>query len=335
MPSYAPMSTKGVALEEVTRALISKGAVELAPLPSLGFYSRFFVVWKASGSWRPVIDLSHFCFSLASAPQVFTRVMAPLSSILHSMGIRLRRYFDDWLIQFSSQEAVLRDLQVVLDLCTELRIVVNPEKSIFVPSQKVLYLGTVLDSRTFVASPSPDRIAMLLSLGEGFLSSVQQPSACWQSLLGTLSSLAHLVLGGSFRMRSLQFQLHRHWDRVEDSPLVPWTPACRLDLLWWLDEPRRRLQSGVSLAQVSPDLDFWSDASDVGWGAHLGPKVVSGLCSPDEVGVSIDARELLAVEKGLVHFQSSLRGSTVAIYMDNSTAVAYLRKSGGARSLPQ
>ena len=58
MPSYNPSSTKGVALGEVTQALIAKGAVELAPLPSSGFYSRLFVVWKTSGSWRPVIDLS-------------------------------------------------------------------------------------------------------------------------------------------------------------------------------------------------------------------------------------------------------------------------------------
>ena len=394
MPSYAPISTKGVALEEVTRVLISKGAVELAPLPSPGFYNRLFVVWKTSGSWRPVIDLSHLnlflasspfkmetiqsvllsvrpgdwmvsidlkeaylqipvhpesrkylrfvafalvyqfralCFGLASAPQVFTRVMAPVSSILHSMGIRLRCYLGDWLIQSSSREAVLRDLRVVLDLCLELGIVVNPEKSNFVPSQKVLYLGTVLGSRTLVASPSPDRIARLLSLGGGFLSSVQQPATCWQSLLGTLSSLTHLVPGGRLYMRSLQFQLHQNWDRVEDSTLVPWTPACRLDLLWWLDEPH--LQRGVSLAQVSLDLSFWSDASDVGWGAHLGPEVVSDLWSPDEVGVSINARELLAAEKGLLHFQSSLRGSMVAVYVDNSTTVAYLCKSGGTWSL--
>ena len=58
MPSYNPLSTRGVALGEVTQALIAKGAVELAPLPSPGFYSRLFVVWKTSGSWRPVIDLS-------------------------------------------------------------------------------------------------------------------------------------------------------------------------------------------------------------------------------------------------------------------------------------
>ena len=29
------------------------------------------------------------------------------------------------------------------------------------------------------------------------------------------------------------------------------------------------------LAQVSPDLDFWSDASDVGWGAHWSQEIVS------------------------------------------------------------
>ena len=232
MPSYAPMSTKGWLWRRSLLPLIAKGAVELAPLPSPGFYSRLFVVWKTLASWRPVIDLSHLnrflasshfkmetiqsvllsvrpgdwmvsidlkeaylqvpvhpdshrylrfvafgrvyhfpalCFGLASAPQVFTRVMAPVSSILHSMGIRLRRYLDDWLVQSPSREAVLRNLRVVLDLCRELGIVVNPEKSNFVPSQTVLYLGylgTILDSRSFVASPSPDRIARLLSLGD-------------------------------------------------------------------------------------------------------------------------------------------------------------------------
>ena len=152
MPSYSPTSIKGAALEEVTLGLIAKGAVELAPLPSPGFYSRLFVVWRTSWSWRPVIALSHLnrfvavspfqmetvqsvllsvrqgdwmayidlkeaylqvpvhpasrhflrfvfrdtvyqfnalCFDLSTAPQVFTRVMAPVSAILHSMGIHM------------------------------------------------------------------------------------------------------------------------------------------------------------------------------------------------------------------------------------------------------
>ena len=34
------------------------GFKELAP-NSLGYYSHTFVVWKASGLWRPITDLSH------------------------------------------------------------------------------------------------------------------------------------------------------------------------------------------------------------------------------------------------------------------------------------
>ena len=44
MPSYSPSSIKGAALEEVTLGLIAKDALELAPLPSPGFYSLLFVV---------------------------------------------------------------------------------------------------------------------------------------------------------------------------------------------------------------------------------------------------------------------------------------------------
>ena len=93
-----------------------------------------------------------------------------------------------------------------------------------------------------------------------------------------------------------------------------------------------RLLRGVSLSQLSPDLDFWSDASDVGWGAHLGLEVVSGLWSQEETSLSINARELLAVERGLLHFRSSVSHSTVAVFADISTAVAYLNNAGGIRS---
>ena len=364
-----------------------------APLPSLGFYSRLFVVWKTSGSWRPVIDLStlnlfvdvaHFrmetiqsvllsvrqgdwmasidlkeaylqvpvhpdsrrflrfvaqgnvyqfsalCFGLSTAPQVFTQVMAPVSAILHSWGIRMRRYLDDWLVQSSSRDSLLHDLQVVLDLCRELGIVVNPAKSHLVPSQVVQYLCVVIDSRSFRASPSLERVARLRSTADAFLSCATLPASIWLSLIGMLSSLSHLVPGGRLRVRSLQLCLHRLWDRGDQSVRIPWSQDCLRDLRWWLDLPR--LSLGVSLVQISPDLDFWSDASDVGWGAHLGSLTASSLWDQDQTALSINARELLAVQEGLLHFLPSLVGKAVSIFCDNSTAVSYLRKEGGTRS---
>ena len=77
---------------------------------------------------------------------------------------------------------------------------------------------------------------------------------------------------------------------------------------------------------------MWSDASDVGWGAHLGEEVVSGLRSPKEQLSSINHRELLAIFYALQHFLPLVQNSAVVVYADNTTALAYLRNQGGTRS---
>ena len=121
-------------------------------------------------------------------------------------------------------------------------------------------------------------------------------------------------------MRSFQFALHRSWGRLDPEALVRWSPEIRQDLLWWLDRER--------LEQVSPQLDLWSDASDVGWGAHLGEEVVSGLWSPEEQLSSVSLRELLAIFFALQHFLPVVQNATVVVYADNSTVLAYLRNLG-------
>ena len=265
-PSYSPTSIRGKALEGEVLSLLEKGAIELAPLLSQGYYVQLFVVMKASGSWRPVIDLSlqnlkvqktsfkmetlqsvllsvrtgdwivsldlkdaylqvpmHLdshkflrfialgkvfqfkvlCFGLSTAPQVFTRVMALVSAFLHRSGIRLRRYLNDWLIQASSREQVLLALDTVLQLCQSLGIVVNWEKSQLIPTQGMVYLGVLLDSISFRASPAQKRVEKLLSIGDVFLSCEERPVSSWLELLGVLSSMIQLVPGGRLRMRSL------------------------------------------------------------------------------------------------------------------------------------
>ena len=157
---------------------------------------------------------------------------------------------------------------------------------------------------SFRASPAQKRVEKLLSVGDVFLSYEEQPVSSWLELLGVLSSMIQLVPGGWLRMRSLQFVLSQSWDQVDQSVLIRWIPEIRQDLEWWLN--RARLEQGISLAQVSPQLDLWSDASDVGSGAHLGKEVTSGLWSREEVALSINARELLVVEE---LFSSLLRNS--------------------------
>ena len=359
LPAYSPQSIKGVALTQELQHL-QKGAVEPAP-QSPGFYSRLFLVQKASGSWRPIIDLStlngyvtssHFhmetpqsvlrsirpgnwmisldlqdaylqvpvhrdsrsylrfvmqgrayqfrvlCFGLTTAPQVFTRIMAPVSAILHKYGVRMLRYLDDWLILASSELACLQSRDRLLTVCTELGIQVNLTKSSLVPTQSLVYLGMEIRSLPFIARPTPARVGNLLRLIEEFLSTLSPPTFLWRWLLGHLSSLTLLVPDGMLRMRLLQICLKDQWDFLDDQFQVSWSPPCREDLLWSARVARQL--EGVSLSLPIPDISFFSDASDVGWGALVGEHHASGLWSPLQAALSINFRELLAVQYGLL-----------------------------------
>ena len=392
LDSYYPQSVKGRALDEEIQTLHRKGAVEPAP-PTPGFFSRMFVVTKAMGGWRPIIDLSTLnldvdqtpfrmetsqtvlravrrndwmvsidlkdaylqipihpasrrylrftaggktwqfrvlCFGLSTAPQVFTQVMAPVSGFLHQLGIRMLRYLDDWLILASSQEEACWARDKVLSLCQELGIIVNLEKSTFTPSQTIVYLGIRIDSQTFRASATPSRIEKFFSIAEEFLSSKVQSAKFWRVLLGHLASLSRLVPNGQLRMRALQLALSRGWDFRDEAILVPWDPPSWDDLRWWCTDGR--LEEGISLALRSPDQRFWSDASNLGWGATVEDQFASGVWLEGEASLSINQRELLAVEKGLRALCTCLEGRVIAVFSDNTTAVAYLRRQGGTLS---
>ena len=391
--SYSPLSIKGKALEGEVGALLLKGAIEPAP-PGPGYYSRVFVVSKANGGWRPIIDLSvlnHYvvktkfkmesnqsvlrsirrndwmvtidlkdaylqipvhpssrrylrfvspdgrtwqfrvlCFGLTTAPQVFTRVMAPVSHFLHRLGVRILRYLDDWLILASSREEAIRARDLCLLLCQELGIIINPQKSSLEPSQTMTYLGVRLDSQTFLASPTPERMERFFLTTEEFLSSEEQLAKLWRVLLGLLASLILLVPGGRLRMRAVQLALREGWDFQDEDTLVPLNSSCREDLRWWLEEGH--LDQGLSLESQVPDVFLWSDASDQGWGAVLGDNFAKGLWTTQERNSSINFRELLAVERGLLAFPLLVQGKVVGLFCDNTTAIAYLRKQGGTLS---
>ena len=131
-------------------------------------------------------------------------------------------------------------------------------------------------------------------------------------------------------MRLLQLCLKGQWDFLDDQFQVSWSPLCREDLLWWSSQVQ--LREGVSLSLPAPDISFFSDASDVGWGALVGEHHASGLWLPHQKALSINMIELLAVQLGLQAFEHLIVGMSVALFCDNTTTVAYLRRSGGTFS---
>ena len=73
--------------------MLAKGALEIARDPGPGFNSRLFLVEKASGGWRPVIDLSHLndfvqltSFKMETVASVLLSVRGGFSSFPGSEG---------------------------------------------------------------------------------------------------------------------------------------------------------------------------------------------------------------------------------------------------------
>ena len=168
-----------------------------------------------------VYQFQALCFGLSTAPQVFTWVMAPVSAILLSLGIRMRRDLDAWLVQSSSQESLLEVLPTVLRLCHDLGIVIHPRKSNPIPSQVVQYLSVVIDSTSFRASPSVELISRLRSTAAVFLSCASPTASLWLSRLGVS------FLAGSPRswrllgLWPLRLCLHRSWSRQDlEAPVL-------------------------------------------------------------------------------------------------------------------
>ena len=80
-PAYRAGSPRAQALRQEVEAMLAKGALEIARDPGPGFYSRLFLVEKATGGWRPVIDLSHLNDFVQLTPFKMETVASVLLSV--------------------------------------------------------------------------------------------------------------------------------------------------------------------------------------------------------------------------------------------------------------
>ena len=80
-PMYRAGSPRSLALRQEIEKMLSKDAPEIVLDLGPGFYSRLFLVEKVTGSWRPVIDLSHLSGFVRLTPFKMETVASVLLSV--------------------------------------------------------------------------------------------------------------------------------------------------------------------------------------------------------------------------------------------------------------
>ena len=102
-------------------------------------YLRF--VWEGN-----LYEFLCLCFDLGPAPLIFRKLLKVPVSLLRCLTIRLIIYLDDMLIMAQSIIELTYHQNTVIFHLQNLGFISNLKKSILQPSQKVEFLGVIVDS---------------------------------------------------------------------------------------------------------------------------------------------------------------------------------------------
>ena len=151
------------------------------------------------------------------------------------------------------------------------------------------------------------------------------------SLIGLLSAMEKQVWSGRLHMRPIQWHLKRHWHVPEVlEKVIPVPQSLHPHLDWWSEESN--VLRGQPLHPLQHALQLFTDASNEGWGAHLGDSTARGVWSAIESRLHINFLELKAVLLALKSFEHLCRDQIVLVATDNTTVVSYINKQGGMKS---
>ena len=155
----------------------------------------------------------------------------------------------------------------------------------------------------------------------------------FMSLIGLLTATEKQVWSGRLHMRPIQCHLKRHWHVPEIlEKVIPGPLSFHPHLDWWLGEKNVLRGQPLHPQPLQHALQLFTDASNVGWGAHLGDSTARGVWSDTESCLHINFLELKAVLLALKSFKHLCRDQIVLIATDNTTVVSYINKQGGMRS---
>ena len=265
-------------------------------------------------------------FGLGPAPRVFTKILRPVVAYLRSNGLRLVIYLDDILLLNESAERIKIDLETTVNLLHKLGFLINWEKSDTKPTQKITYLGLMINSIDLTFSLPEKKVTEVITFCSSLRKSGRADTRKIQSLLGHLNWASNAVIHARAHCRSLQQDLKAQLSFNQ----VALSADSILELEWWIHHLSSR--NGKTFAYHEPDLIIFSDASLQGWGATTEGTTANGPWSQEYLNWHINELELLAAYFALQTFTKHAKKASVLMFLDNTVAVSYINRDGGTKS---
>ena len=267
---------------------------------------------------------------IAVGPHYFVQMTKAVSSYLRQQGVKIVIYIDDTLLISQSEEKLVQDMHLRLDVLQCCGFTINMEKSHLTPTTEIEFLGFILNSVSMTIHLTEPKHKRILGLIENVMKSKSKKISIRQlaKVIGNLISTFPACDDGQLHYRDLErekirsLRVHGSW-----SHHIRLSEICIAQLCWWVG----RLHSGCpykSLVPVHFTISFYSDASGEGWGALVAGANANGPFTEKQKTLSINSRELLAIYLGLLSLRDKLIGHSILCLCDNTTAVSCVNKRG-------
>lgn len=204
-------------------------------------------------------------FGLKCAPYIFTCISEFVVRVMDRYGFRdCVSYIDDFLCQGQTRQKCCDCQEFLIKLLQFLGFKVASSK-IILPSQRVQYLGMIIDTVSMEYSLPPHKLEMLGPLVDSFIGRDSATKSELQSLAGVLSHCSYVVRGGrvfTHRITNLMNTLPHDSSPGYIGDLI------KSDLGWWKSFSVM-FNGRARIIGDTPDINdyFCTDASMTGFGA--------------------------------------------------------------------
>ena len=246
---------------------------------------------------------------------IFTKIVRPLVHYWRARGLRILVYLDDGLCAVSGKQLAIEASQLVQLTLDESGFVTHPTKSIWQPSQRLIWLG-------FVVDVGIGQIEVPIEKIETLRSAIQQVSHATHICASKLASIVGHIIS-----LDLAFgQVSRFMTQCLYAVLESRIAWC--DVLTLSHEASKELEFWSCGHTPSAVRVVYSDASETGYGGYVvehGASVSYGHWTPVQAVRSSTWRELAAVWFVLLFVANSLTNHCVHWFTDNQNVVRILQ----------
>ncbi|CAK1578823.1 unnamed protein product [Parnassius mnemosyne] len=264
-----------------------------------------------------VLQFTCLPFGLSTAPLTFARVSNWIASRLRQMNIRVIVYLDDFLLANQDPVKVQNDAKMTVQFLVKLGWIINMDKSLQSPSQRIEYLGIEWDTIRNTKALPKKKISSLRKDLNNVLTSQRWSWQSAKSLLGKLNFASFVIPLGRLHSREIQRAANILPEGLARKKF-PTPRKAFQQCQWWI----QNLEEKDTLFRSSETIFITSDASDKGWGAQINEKHISGIWDICQSRWHINKKELFAVILAIRSEKDSIKNKRVVIQSDNRTVIA-------------